>query len=118
MEGISAPDDGQHPRGKEGWVAGGGVSFRGSLGCAVTAPPGLLLTLGWLPELRARTGVGGSMEDRRGKLALRGRGRRPKGRDLVELPRTHSLLEYVPRAKLRSGTPASARSPPGVVVAG
>lgn len=61
------------------------------------------------------------MEDGEGKLALRRRGKSHEGQGLVITPPSHSLLEYVPRAKLHSGVqppPASAGSLPAVVVAG
>lgn len=42
----------------------------------------------------------------------------PRGVGLARTPPTHPLLEYIRRAKLGSRTPASSRSPTGVVVAG
>lgn len=57
---------------------------RGSLGCAVTARPGLLVTTPRLPGLRAR--AGGECGGREKKASIEGRGRNPQGAGLSQSP--------------------------------
>ena len=102
---------------REGGVgAGGGASFRGSLGRAVTTRRGLLLNtsrVAWAP-LQGWGEYGG----RERKESIERERQEPRGVGLDRTPPTHPLLEHIRRAKLGTRTPASSRSPTGVVVAG